>query len=201
MRSWRFGSWSCSLVVAVAVAGTAAASQGGDPPPVPYEDPGACPFEGCSYSYRQWTTKRSTDVLSQRRTDAPVVFRLAEGEKVTALGGIVITTRAGRVEFRSPTKLKSPDGAFEVVPGEPLHLLTYEGEGFFHVWFKGRLYRSVDAAAFYNGVCEVRPLACTGKIVEKSQTEWWVQLRNRDGRVGWVLETGQFSGQDALSAE
>ena len=56
----------------------------------------------------------------------------------------------------------------------------------------------VDTVDFYNGVCEFNPSRCVGTIVEKAQTQWWVQVRNRAGRVGWTHEPEKFDGKSAL---
>jgi hypothetical protein len=165
-------------------------------PPIPFEDVGACPFEGCAY--REWTAKQAVIIRTNRRIDAAGVFRLQPGEKVTALTGVVITVKPGRVEFREPTNLSSANGPIYIVPGQTLYLLTYEGEGFIKAWFNGRLYRDVDTVDFFNAVCDTEPRRCTGKIIEKSQTEWWVQIRNRFGNVGWTREPEKFDGKDAL---
>jgi hypothetical protein len=185
-----------------AVAGAAASStaqterasvQG---PPVPFEDAGACPGEGCVY--REWTAKAVVNVRTERRPNARIGFTLRGNEKVTAITGVVVTLKAGRVEFREPKDVSSASGPVHFEPGDTLYLLTYEGEGFTKAWFKGKLYVSLDAADFYNGVCDFRPSRCIGKIVEKSRTEWWVQIRNRLGAVGWTNEPEKFNGKDAL---
>lgn len=165
-------------------------------PPVPFEDRGACPFEGCVY--REWTARAALDVRTERRTDAPVVFTLGAKENVTALTGVVITVKAGRVQFREPTTLSTLSGPVRIEPGETLYLLTYQGEGFTKAWLRGKLYTDVDTVDFNNGVCDVQPSRCAGRIVEKSQTEWWVQVRNRLGRTGWTDQPERFDGKDAL---
>jgi hypothetical protein len=165
-------------------------------PPVPFEDVGACPFEGCIY--REWIARQAVAIRTAGRINAPVAFRVRAGEKATALTGVVITVKAGRVQFRRPQDLSSSDGTIRVVQGETLYLLTYQGEGFSKVWFKGRLYRDVDITGFFTGVCEDDPNRCTGEIIEQSQTEWWVQIRNRAGKVGWTHEPEKFDGKDAL---
>jgi hypothetical protein len=38
-------------------------------------------------------------VRTERRVDAPVSYELRPGEKVTAVTGIVVTLKAGRVQF------------------------------------------------------------------------------------------------------
>src|SRR6476646_7599510 len=70
-------------------------------PPLPFEDEGACPFEGCTY--RAWTTNMPVRVLKERREDSPVAFELPKGARVTALTGVVVTVVPGIVELASAT--------------------------------------------------------------------------------------------------
>jgi len=49
-----------------------------------------------------------------------------------------------------------------------------------------------------NGVCERDPNRCAGTVIEKSRTEWWIQIRTQSGKVGWTNEPRQFDGKDAL---
>src|ERR1041384_46047 len=68
--------------------------------PIPFEDKGACPFECCTY--RQWVATETTPVKASHRDDSPVVFRIKKGERVTALTGIVITTKPGKAQVTKP---------------------------------------------------------------------------------------------------
>lgn len=165
-------------------------------PPLPFEDAGACPFEGCVY--REWTARAPVQVRAERRLDAPVVFRLQAGERVTALTGVVVTLRAGRVQFDKPQRLTTSVGPIEIRPGQTLYLLTHQGEGFTKGWFNGQLYEDVDASSFINAVCDMVPSRCSGRVLELSRTEWWVQVRNGAGQTGWTSEPEQFDGKDAL---
>jgi hypothetical protein len=173
-----------------------AARQPAPLPPAPFEDVGACPFEGCVY--REWTAKEAAVVRVSRRPDARVAFRVQRGERVTALTGVVITTSPGRVRFRERTTLSTASGPIEITPEDTLYLLTYQGEGFTKAWFGGRLYTDVDASAFYNARCDTRPAGCIGRIVEQWKSEWWVQVQNRSGKVGWINQPEKFDGKDAL---
>jgi len=187
------------LVMVVLIIGPyiwAAQSSADVPPPVPFEDVGACPFEGCVY--RTWIANEAVAIRAARRMNAPVSFNLRAREKVTAITGVVITVKAGRVQFREPRNLSSSDGAIHIVPGQTLYLLTYQGEGFTKAWFNGRLYRDVDTADFFNGDCDFDPSRCSGKIIERSRTEWWVKIRNQAGRIGWTHEPNKFDGKCAL---
>lgn len=167
------------------------------PPPAPYEDRGACPFEACVY--REWTARAAMKVRAERRGRAPIAFSLRAGEKVTAITGVVITLKAGRVQFREPRTLNVAGGQMLIKPDETLYILTYQGEGFTKAWLNGRLYEGVDTVDFDNGVCDIEPTRCAGRIVERSETVWWVQVRNRLGRVGWTNEPEKFDGKDAIA--
>jgi hypothetical protein len=167
-------------------------------PPVPFEDVGACPFEGCTY--REWTANATVTVRRSRSQTAPVVFRVRPGEKVTALTGVVITVRAARVQFREPATVAAFPESVSIKPGETLYLLTNQGEGFSKGWFKGSMLTDIDTTEFHNGVCEVQPSKCKGRIVGNGQTEWWVQIRSRRGVIGWTVDSDKFDGQDRYGA-
>jgi len=91
-------------------------------PPIPYQNAGACPFEGCTYG--KW---QANDTAGVRRT---------RSDK----GGGAVTTSPGRVRFREPIDLSSGSGFVHVDPTDNLYLLTYGGEGFTKASFKGKLY-------------------------------------------------------------
>jgi len=175
---------------------TSVRAQAGMPPPLPFEDVGACPFEGCVY--REWKARTAIQVRARRSADARVAFTLRAGETATALTGVVVTVRAGRVRFDAPRRLMTSAGPIEVLPEQTLYLLTYQGEGFTKAWFNGRVYEDVDASSFMNSGCEEVPNQCSGRIIERSRTEWWVQIRNKAGQVGWTREPEKFDGKDAL---
>ena len=139
-------------------------------PPIPYEDVGACPFEGCVY--REWVANAPVEIRTDRTLTAPVAFAVGKGEKVTAVNGVVITTRPGRVEFDAPHDVDASGGRIHIESGQSLYLLTSQG-----------------AAG---------PRPCVGRIVEPWQSEWWVQIRNAAGKVGWTREPGKFDNKDAL---
>ena len=165
-------------------------------PPVPYEDVGACPFEGCVY--REWIANAQVDVRSGRRPNDPIAYTLRAGDHVQALTGIVVTIKPGRVQFKAPADLGSSAGSVHVEPGDTLYLLTYHGEGETTAWFKGRLYDWLDGSEFFNALCEDQPASCNGSIVERPQRVWWVRLRSLRGRLGWTRETEKFDNKDAL---
>ena len=188
------------LVMALVLCATSAiAGQRRKPsgPRVPYVELGACPFEGCAYG--EWTSTDSVKVRRERDRRSPVVFDLATGDRVTAVTGAVIVLRAGRVEFTSATQLSSQEGTVRISAGDTLFLLAYIGEGFTNAWLHGRVYRGVDGAtSFFDVRCTDEPGRCSGRVVEPPLTEWWVQLRANDGRMGWTHEPEKFDGKNRI---
>lgn len=168
-----------------------------DEPPIPYVDIGACPFEGCVY--REWTALAPVVARQERRTDAPIAFNVNKSERVTAITGVVVTVRPGRVRFRKPLALDTSSEVLHIEPGQTLFLLTYQGEGFTRAWFQGRFYNGVDATPFLSARCDTDPDQCAGEIVERPQSVWWVQISNAKGQVGWTDSPDRFDGKDALA--
>lgn len=175
------------------------AAQPGKPsrPPTPFEDVGACPFEGCVYD-NGWVANRSVTVRVERRRDAPAAFRLKRSDKVTALTGIVITVKPGRVVLYAPKTIHKNGVPIVIPSGETFYLLTYQGEGFTKIWYQGDVYTDVDDSSFDDEYCRRFRDRCDGKIVERSTTVWWIQIRNAAGQVGWTNEPDAFDGKDVL---
>ena len=165
-------------------------------PPVPFEDVGACPFEGCTY--REWTANVTVAARVSRSRTAPIVFRVRAGEKVQAITGVVVTVRPTRIQFREPVTVGAFPEDVQVKPGETLYFLTYQGEGVWNGWFKGQMLTGIEAFDFMHSGCDDAPAKCHGRTVQRGETDWWVQIRNSAGLVGWVLEAGRFDCKDAL---
>jgi len=170
-----------------------------DGPRLPFEDAGACPFEGCVY--REWVATNAVQVRRDRTTAAPLAFRVRAGEKVTALTGVVVTVRAGRIQFRTAHEALSDGGPIRISAGDTLYLLTYQGEGFSKVWFHGLVYSDVDLTDYIAGDCEPAPGRCAGRLLNRPQSVWWVQIRNAREQVGWTNEPDKFDGKDELGKD
>src|SRR5690349_21613137 len=66
-------------------------------PALPHFDWNACPFEGCTY--RQWTAHEVVPVYDTCKERRHEIARLAVGEKVNAITGVVITYRPGVIRL------------------------------------------------------------------------------------------------------
>jgi len=163
---------------------------------MPYEDVGACPFEGCVY--REWVANGTVTVLRDRRLDADIAFTVNKGDRVRAITGIVVTSMPGRVQFREAVDLWTTGGTLHIEPGETLYLLTYHGEGATTAWFKGRFYDQVDGSEFFNALCELKPGSCNGTILERPQMTWWIRIRSLRGVMGWTREPERFDNKDVF---
>jgi hypothetical protein len=165
-------------------------------PSMPFEDEGACPFEGCVY--RDWVANAGVAVKADRWIGAPVRFRLRKGDRARALTGVVVTLRAGRVRFKHAVDLQSGNDTIHVEPTHTLFLLTYHGEGVTTAWHQGRIYDNLDGSEFLNTACELTPGACNGSVVEQPRRMWWVQVQNAKGDIGWTHEPDKFDHKSAL---
>lgn len=163
-----------SLFICFLASGAAAQSR----PPASYSDRGACPFECCTY--RQWTVDKATTVRAAMSESSPVAFRLAKGEKVRGITGVVITSQPGIAEALKGTE---QDGV-KLRRGERIYLYTNLGEGFVKGWFKGRFFQAevLDSELF--------------NIVRQPKSVWWVKVRNRQGKIGWSREPEHFGNMD-----
>jgi hypothetical protein len=148
-------------------------------PAVPHEDWGACPFECCSYG--GWVAQKTTPVYARRSTSAPVVFRLAPGDSVRGMTGVVVTQRLGL----AVSPLSSDRGSQHATRAarESVAVLHDEGEGYWSVWRKGQAFSEVVL-----DTSEVDPRSTDLRMVRYPQYTWWAHVRDMKGRTGWVRE-------------
>lgn len=177
-------------------------------PVMPFVDWGACPFEGCQYQVN-WTALQAVTVIDQApfpwrpwngRPGKPV-FTIQPGDEVLALDGVVFFLSPGRVRIDREMQVRIQAPSFPnmvrttmLVPGDIVYLLTYHGEGAATAWFKNELI-DFDLIGFEGfGTC--RGCVHQGEVLERGRSEWWVKVRNSEGKVGWTDRTDDFSGKD-----
>jgi hypothetical protein len=94
--------------------------------------------------------------------------------------------------------VKKPHAPYK--PGDVLWIYTYQGEGFFKVWFKGRMYVEDLLFSPYGGSggprCEATD-QCWGEMDKRLDSVWWIKIRLAGGRTGWTNEGENFSGADS----
>jgi hypothetical protein len=172
---------STALMVVLLLAGAAFSD---DRPPRVYVDVGACPFECCSY--RMWTVNEATTLWNEPGGKA-VVGSLRKGDLVRGLTGEVISKPiAVRADHNFHTVIEDHgDTRNMTIPaGDTFYILHYEGEGGWKVWLRGKI-ATVDESDITN-MAMLHPKA-----------DWWVQVKDANGNVGWTLSDRHFSHQDA----
>jgi hypothetical protein len=159
-------------------------------PPALYVDKGACPFECCTY--RKWKTVKTTVAYAGSDKRSRHVGKFKAGSDVVGLTGEVRTVPGRFVILKAHGQYK---------PGDVLWVYTPLGEGFYKVWFKGRMYD--EGLEYMSGPyersvpsCEETP-GCWGKLERELQVEWWVKIRSAGGWVGWTDQADNFNDKDA----
>jgi hypothetical protein len=162
-------------------------------PPIPYDEEGACPFQCCTY--REWTAAWDTDLHTERRDDAPVAFHVRINDTITALTGVVTTTKAGRATARSEVVVGS--SRVPVAVDQPIYLLRNTSGGDWKIWVNGVTDQQYIAGQGYCSASNQSSAECALRVVEQPETVWWVKMRDALGREGWTRETAHFSGIDS----
>jgi hypothetical protein len=179
--------WALAVLTLISILPSLAAQT---KPPAVYVDRGACPFECCTY--RTWKTEKDTVAYAQPNKNSQRVGILKAHSKVVALTGEV-RTRPGKFTIVKPhDKFK---------PGDVLWVYTPLGEGFYKVWFKGKMieqeldYMSGPFEQTYPRCEDTKD--CWGRLDTPLHVDWWVKIKSKAGWVGWTNETDNFSNQDA----
>lgn len=161
-------------------------------PPGLYVDKGACPFECCTY--RKWKTRTATIAYARPDQQSKRMGTFKAGSNVIGLTGEVHTVPGKFVILKKHGRYR---------PGDVLWVYTPLGEGFYKVWFQGKMYS--EELAYMSGPyersipsCEESP-GCWGKLEKELQSEWWVKVRSAEGWVGWTDQPENFSNKDACA--
>lgn len=164
-------------------------------PAEPYIQRGVCPFECCTY--REWVATNSI-VVYQTEGSADTLFILQPQESFAAITGNVHLIHLGVVVLKQPFTIAAEDSIPELKlsAGDSAYVLSYRGEGWYDVWIRGRI-RTLPS--FWDDRREYpRPTDRPGRLVREPQDVWWVQVRSRDGRLGWIrMDQAHVGGADA----
>ena len=193
-----FRIWDSGFVVYVRVAtlllvvGACGRTQRAGPP-IPFDEPGACPFQCCTY--REWTVDWGTDIRTDRRDDAPVAFQVAVNDTVTALTGVVSTTKVGRATASRPVTVGTKH--IPVPAGQPIYLIRNVGSGDWKIWINGQTDEQYIGSPPYCASGKQTSDECALTVAEQPESVWWVQVRDAQGREGWTRQVDHFGNIDA----
>ncbi len=153
------------------------APEGGcKPPPDEYVDLNFCPGEGCTYG--EWKTSEAIIVVDKPKGTRKVAA-ISAGETFAAITGNVYV-RPKEMIATETFEAYDSEGSIILEPGRKYYILSNLGEGHAHIWVNGRIMISEEP---YNDA-----------------QQWWVEVKTRQGKKGWILfpDTGCISGADFL---
>lgn len=145
-------------------------------PPNVYIDRNHCPGEGCQYG----TWKTSEDiVIVDKPFGKKKIGIIPAGDTFTAITGDVYLTPI-EVIVGQPIEVYDSLGSIVLSPGRKYYILSNIGEGFSKIWVNGRI---MEYGALYNPT-----------------QKWWVQVKTKKGKIGWILypDSACISGSDYL---
>ncbi len=146
-------------------------------PPELYVDFNHCPGEGCQFG--EWTTSEPITIFD-KPNGSRKTGELSAGEAFTAITGHVYLTPM-EVIVRETIEVYDSIGSLLLEPGRKIYVLSNIGEGHSKVWVNSRI--MISSNALYN-----------------DSQKWWVEIRTKSGKKGWILypDTGSISGSDYL---
>ena len=162
-------------------------------PPIPFDEPGACPFQCCTY--REWSVDWGTDIRTDKRDDASVAFHVNLNDTVTALTGVVTTTKIGRATASRQVNVGA--NRVPVAAGQPIYLLRSVGSGDWKIWMNGKTDEQYVGSPAYCASGKQTSDECALTVLEQPTTVWWVKVRDAQGREGWTREVDHFGNIDA----
>jgi hypothetical protein len=185
------------LVATLALAATLAAAQVSTPKPtdlgipeakLPVIDDNACPGKDKDQDNVLHTKlKRKASIYSSWQDTRILAGRLKIGEEIAVLAGVNIV--------REPDKalMTQPDPDLGLRPGDVVLGYGLRADGNTDFWGKGVrfavYYESVVAKGSWCGFGD--KTQCTVEIIENGVQEWWVKVKRKNGREGWVLASKQ----------
>jgi hypothetical protein len=187
------------IVIATLAAAAVRPALAQQPPPEPFIDREVCPFECCTY--RTWTALAPIPVYGREAAAGHPVWTLERGEQFLAQGGNVHLSRVGVavvVDTFSLLGLQDTIRPTHVDAGDSLFVLSFLGEGSYRIWYRGRVWISgelwpgerEDTAKWHSRY--------PTKLIREPIAHWWVRIRGRSGRSGWILmDDAPVDGADA----
>jgi hypothetical protein len=151
----------------------------GQTPALPRFDWGECPGEYCRYG--AWTVQQPVTLFNTYKAGRHPVGRLAAGEKVTGMTGVVITYEPGVIRMDRDL----PDAGLR--RGETFLTYGYPTEGFSAVLVHGKYLPWFDISfAKWPDFSGCGNEHCAATVVDLGRKAWWAQVKLASGRTGWV---------------
>jgi hypothetical protein len=148
-------------------------------PPLPYTVKNVCPGEYCSFG--KWKTKAKIKVFTgEGKTDT--VFSLKKDETFTAVKGNMRILKTGLLMVN--------EDHLNFKKGDKVYILCATSEGYFHIWYKGK--NMLEQLSDFLGepyVFRPKNEKPKGTLKNRPVTEWWVFIKTKTGKQGWINAT------------
>ncbi len=155
----------------------------------------ACPSECCTLG--TWEVSGPVRAFAVPGDTTRAAFTLARGDTIDAGTGEVHVRSPGIVVLTFPLPPEvSPSGASApgAAAGDTVHVLSYEGEDTWVMWYRGARH---SRGRLWVEPGDVPRPEKPGVLVQPLRAEWWVRGRRiGDDAVGWVLAGRVQAGGD-----
>ena len=133
-----------------------------------------------AFCFQRYCRRILANVYDTWKNGRREIARLAVGEKVNAITGVVITYKPGVIRLDEDM----PQAGFK--RGDIILTYTYHGEGETEACFKGNYYSNFDIqfSKSPDGSCGGRH--CEATYVRAAKCAWWARVTLKSGRTGWV---------------
>ena len=103
----------------------------------PYIERNVCEGEGCSL--QEECTLATVRFYRSEGDSSQIAFELPAGDTVTALEGHMHHRRVGAVLMLRDAAIRVADQDIKLSKGDTVPLLSYDGEGWYHIWAGGAM--------------------------------------------------------------
>lgn len=149
--------------------------------PQVFIDHKVCPGEGCFYKADLKASAR-IDAFSKPDSRSTMLFVISRGTRINGIDSQVHTVGG---HFRVSRK------HLGYRAGDVIRVYTYAGEGLFRVWFRGRMFVEDLGFSPWGGTtgtrCQDDSKSCWGKLAKTLDMKWWLKIRDKRGKTGWIL--------------
>jgi hypothetical protein len=158
-------------------------------PTAPFIEEGVCPYEfGCDFT--KWVSLIRTPLFTNDSDTISIAYWMDRGDSLTFNHGNMHVDQIGVAIVVYPTE------GYAV--GDTIYPLSYQGEGYYDVWYKGRI-RSIHR--FWHNETEPNNPFRSACLVVPQRVTWWVSLTNNKRQTGWLPLTNACPTSGACFGE
>ena len=154
-------------------------------PALPFVDERACPLATDAIQYVN--IQHADQMYSSWREKRAVVARLLPKDRVTVLRGVNVVLEPDRAVVLQSIEKKDDGVSLKV--GDTLLRYGLNAAQYWEFWVNGKWFVEYENYVVEKGgSCDPEnALGCTIQMVKNGDQEWWIEVKTKAGRSGWVL--------------